>query len=237
MPPAPPIFSFAGFCDPVASWTHLAAALAALMFGWRFVKNGKDGVERAGMAVFVVGAIFLFAMSGTYHVLDRGTEARGVMQLLDHAAIWVMIAGTITAVHFVGFDDAWRWGMTALVWVGAIAGMVLKTVYFDVIDMGTGLWLYVGLGWLGMVSFLRLRRLHGTEATRPVLLGGVVYTAGAVVEFLEAPWLARGVIGPHEIFHAAVVGGAALHAWGILKLARRRPDAAAAPVASALPAT
>ncbi|MEO0323028.1 MAG: hemolysin III family protein [Myxococcota bacterium] len=211
----------AGFSDPVASWTHLAAALVALLLGGRFVKSGRDAAARLGMAVFVLGSIFLFSMSGTYHLLERGTPARDLLQLLDHAAIWVMIAGTITAVHFVGFTGRWRYGMTALVWAGAVAGLVLKTVYFDLIPQALGLWLYVGLGWLGMVSFLRLRRLHGADATRPVLLGGLVYTAGAIIEVLEAPWLARGVVGPHELFHAAVVAGAALHAYGIQRIARR----------------
>ena len=232
MPPS--IVSIAGFCDPVASWTHLGAALAALLLGVRYVRSGRDAAARAGMTVFVVGSIFLFSMSGTYHLLERGTHARDVLQLLDHAAIWVMIAGTITAAHFVGFEGGWRYGMTALVWAGAIAGLVLKTVYFDVIPEALGLWLYVGLGWLGMVSFFRLRRLHGADATRPVLLGGLVYTAGAIVEVLEAPWLARGVIGPHELFHAAVVVGAAQHAYGIHRIARRAPESPSPVAATAL---
>jgi len=221
----------AGFCDPVASWTHLLAAVLAIIAAPRFIRAGRTPVARAGIVAFLFGAIFIFSMSGTYHLLERGTDARYVLRLLDHAAIWTMIAGTITGIHLVAFEGFWRWGMTAVVWACAITGLVLKTVFFEEISLATGLVLYLVLGWMGMVSFARLRKLYGAEATRPILAGGLVYTAGALVELAGWPRPIAGVVGPHEIFHVSVVLAAGCHAWGIRALARqgrRAPSAAVA---------
>ncbi|HJL06499.1 MAG TPA: hemolysin III family protein [Polyangiaceae bacterium LLY-WYZ-15_(1-7)] len=222
MHPAHPI-PCPGFCDPVASWTHLLAAGAAFLMAPWLLRAVRGGRARAGLGVFLFGAVTLFALSGTYHLIDRGTVARDVLQRLDHAAIWTMIAGTITAIHVIAFRGFWRWGMTALVWTLAITGLVLKTVFFESIPFALGLGLYLLLGWMGMVAFARLRRLHGRALARPVLQGGLVYTAGALVELAAWPTPVAGVIGPHELFHVAVIGGAALHARGIVALARALP--------------
>ncbi len=215
------IHSIPGFAEPVASWLHLLAALAALLAAYRLVRSGRTLASRWGIGIFAFGAVFLLAMSGTYHLLPLGTTARAVLLRLDHAAIWLMIAGTITALQTTSFTGAWRWAMTTVTWVAAITGLVLKTVFFEEFSEGAGLLLYLGLGWLGSISFWRLVKLQGFDLAGPILLGGLVYTLGAIIDFLAPPHLVPGVIGPHEIFHVAVVAGAALHAWGIQRLALR----------------
>lgn len=217
---AHPIHAVAGFAEPLASWLHLLAAAAALVLTYTLVRSGRTLAARVGIAVFAVGSVFLFAMSGTYHLLPMDTTARAVLLRLDHAAIWVMIAGTITALQMTSVTGVWRWTMTGVTWAAAITGLVLKTVYFDDFSEGAGLALYLGLGWLGSIAFWRLVKLQGFDLAKPILLGGLVYTVGAVIDFIAPPHLVPGVIGPHEIFHVAVIAGAALHAWGIHRLAR-----------------
>ena len=215
-----PIHAIPGFAEPVASWLHLLAAVVGLVLTYKLVRAGRTLASRLGIGVFAVGAVFLFAMSGTYHLLPMDTVGRAVLLRLDHAAIWVMIAGTITALQMTSVTGAWRWAMTGVTWAAAITGLVLKTVFFEDLSEGVTLTLYLGLGWLGSVAFWRLIKLQGFDLAKPILLGGVVYTLGAVIDFVAPPHLVPGVVGPHEIFHVAVIAGAALHAWGIHRLAR-----------------
>ena len=215
-----PIHAIAGFAEPLASWLHLLAAVVALVLTYTLVRAGRTLAARTGIGVFSVGAVFLFAMSGTYHLLPMETTARAVLLRLDHAAIWVMIAGTITALQMTSVTGVWRWVMTGVTWAAAITGLVLKTVYFEDLSESTTLALYLGLGWLGSIAFWRLVKLQGFDLAKPILLGGVVYTLGAIIDFAAPPHLIPGVVGPHEIFHVAVIVGAALHAWGIHRLAR-----------------
>lgn len=200
-----------GFYEPVASWLHLAAAAVVLVGAWRLARSGVDRAERVLLAIYGVGAFGMFALSGTYHLLDVGGEPRMVLQRLDHAFIWVMIAGSFSAIHVVAFKGRWRWGFLAVVWLAAITGLVLKTVYFTTMNEGLGLALYLSLGWMGIASGIKLYRSFGWADTRGLALGGFFYSAGAVYEFARGPAIIEGVVGPHEIFHLAVIAGAWAH--------------------------
>jgi len=214
-----------GFAEPVASWLHLLAAAIALVMAYRLISRGGDGATRGGIAVFAFGAVFLFAMSGTYHLLARGGTARQVLLRLDYAAIWSMIAGTLTGFHLTAFRGFfWRWGVTIAVWVLAITGIVLKTVFFEELSEGVTLTLLLALGWIGFLTFVRLTRLHGRDLARPLLTGGLVYTAGAIADYVGHPVLFPGVVAAHELFHVAVIVGALLHAYGIALVARRMAE-------------
>jgi channel protein (hemolysin III family) len=133
------------------------------------------------------------------------------MQRLDHGAIFVLIAGTFTPLHGLLFRGAWRWGALLGIWAAAACGVTLKAVFFEDVAEWLGLSLYLGMGWLGVISGGELWRRHGGAYVRPLLGGGVAYTAGGLLEFLRWPVLVPGVVGPHELFHLLVLLGAALH--------------------------
>jgi channel protein (hemolysin III family) len=136
---------------------------------------------------------------------------RGVLRRLDHAAIFVLIAGSFTPVHAILFRGPWRWGMLAGIWAVAIAGLTFKTLYFTAIPEGFGLALYLGFGWLGLATWIALVRRFGFQFARPVLWGALAYTFGALTDFLRWPVLVPGIVGPHELFHLAVLAGIAFH--------------------------
>ncbi len=216
------IIAVPGFADPVSSWTHLAAAVGAAALGLNMLRAYHGSFWRLvrplwGPLCFVASAIFLFSMSGTYHLLDHGGPGREVMQRMDHAAIWVLIAGTYTAIHHTAFKTwFWRWGVPALIWAMAITGLVLKTVFFHDMPEVIGTGFYLILGWLGVLSGWKLKREGHDRALRLMILGGVAYSVGAVIEAAGYPTLISGVIGPHELFHVAVVAGVLLH-WRCVK--------------------
>ena len=211
------MLSIPGFSDPVSSLTHLTAAVVFAILGPFLVARGSGGALRAiSLAVFAFSCVLLLSLSGVYHLLTPETAARGVLLRLDHAAIFVLIAGSFTPVHAILLRDRWHWHLLAWIWGAAIVGLTLKTVYFDAVPLWLGLMMYLGLGWLGLISTIALARRFGVRFVLPLVWGALAYTFGAVAEFLGWPVLVAGVVGPHEIFHLAVVAGISFH-WAFIR--------------------
>jgi len=147
-----------------------------------------------------------------------------VMQLLDHVALFVLIAGPATPPHVILFRGFMRWGMLAALWLAAIAGITLKTIFFDDLPEWAGLSMYLAMGWLGSVSSVVFFRAHGARTVlqlgKYLALGGVFYTLGAVLEFFRVPVLIPGVVGPHELFHILCLMGATSHWYFLYTIAR-----------------
>jgi channel protein (hemolysin III family) len=242
MPPRE-LVSIPGFADPVSSLTHLLGALVAFIMILPTVARARRMGRGAGgvvsVIIFGLAAVFLLSMSGVYHLLtpavgmgsrvgisggsvDTG-GARAVLQRLDHAAIFVLIAGTFTPVHTLLFRGVLRWGMLAFIWTLAVLGVTLKSIFFTGTPPALGLGLYVLMGWFGIVAMVAVARRTGFRSTRTLVAGGVVYTAGAVIEGLSPPPLIAGVVRAHELFHLAVLAGLALHwrfIWNALAMPR-----------------
>lgn len=210
--PVPDIYAIPGFSEPFSSMTHLLAAGVFLALGsWLTFRNRTSLSHVVSLSVFTFSCVFLLAMSGVFHLLEPGGSGRAVLQRLDHAGIFVLIAGTFTPVHGILFRGWWRWGMLILIWAVAITGLTLKTIFFSDISEWLGLTFYLGLGWVGLVSAILLYRRFGTHLLYPLLYGALAYTLGAVMEFVRFPVVIPGVIGPHEMFHVAVLMGLSLH--------------------------
>lgn len=211
--------SIPGFSDPFSSITHLLGALFFLISCYKLV-HLADGIRERVIAVrvFVYSAVFLLTMSGVFHLLEHETIGRAVLQRLDHAGIFALIAGTFTPVHTILFKGFWRWGFLLLIWTLAILGITLKSIFFNDMAEWLGLFFYLGLGWLAIASAYLTHRLHGLEVIKPLLYGGLAYTIGASLEFSQYPIVIAGVVGPHELFHIAVLAGIAWHWQFISKL-------------------
>lgn len=224
--------SIPGFSDPVSSFTHLFVGVPFfVVMTVTLVWRGRgDRGRMLTLGIYGFTNILLFALSGVYHMLDRTSTARMVLQRLDHAAIFLLIAGTFTPAHYILFRGWKRWGPLAVVWGAAIAGITLKSIYFNDLSEFLGLSLYLGLGWLGMLSGYFIWFYYGGWLFRPLFWGGISYTVGAVLDFLQGPVLIPGVLSAHELFHIAVLAGAGwfcyfiyLIAPGSLQMIERKP--------------
>jgi channel protein (hemolysin III family) len=221
--------SIAGFSDPVSSLTHLTGAVVFAILSFVLLRRGRGDLGRMlSLGVFAFSCVLLLSLSGVYHLLSPGTAGREVLKRLDHAAIFGLIAGTFTPVHAILFQGGWRWGMLLGIWSAAIAGLTLKTLSFATMPEWVGLLMYLGLGWMGVISAVAVARRHGHVVILPVLWGALAYTAGAVAEFLRWPQLLPGIVGPHEIFHLAVLAGIAWHWAFIMSIASGEPKRAVA---------
>jgi len=201
-----------GFSDPFSAITHLVAALVFFVFGIRLLLQARGSTVRViTVGIYVFSVVFLLSMSGVYHLLDYEGDGRAVLQRLDHAGIFVLIAGTFTPVHANLFRGFWSWGFLLLIWALAITGLTLTTIFFNDMAEWLSLMFYLGLGWLGIISGYLTHRLHGFDVVKPLIYGALAYTVGAIMEFMRWPVIIEGVIGPHELFHIAVIAGIAWH--------------------------
>lgn len=205
-------YSILGFEEPVNSWSHLLGAAVFLCLTIYYLRpNGVGRKYFIPILIFGFSCVFLFSMSGVYHLLSIGGTGRYVLRILDHAGIFVLIAGTFTAVHGILFSGIMRWGFIALVWILAINGIVFGTIYFDEMPEYLNLIFFLGLGWMGVVSGFAMLKKKGIYYIRNFVLGGVFYTIGAALEFYRIPTIISGVFGPHELFHFAVLFGITYH--------------------------
>lgn len=205
--------------DPFSALTHLFGAIVFAIAGVYLVRRDDPRSRRVPLAIFAAAAVTLLLASTLFHWLPSGTGARAVAQRLDHAAIFTLIAATFTPIHVILFRGVLRWGVLALVWTSAVAGLTLKTVFFNDVPEALGVSAYLALGWVGLFSMCFIFWRYGARFVSPLVLGGLAYTAGAVCEFTGQPTLITGVIKSHEVFHLAVLVGLGCHWMFINRIA------------------
>ena len=205
-------YAIPGFREPFNCFSHFLAAAVFALLAFRLIRRGWGNWGRvASLAVFAAAGVTMLSISGVYHMLGDGGTPRAVMLRLDYAAIFVLIAATFTAGHGILFRGLARWGPLFVIWTLAIVGITLKTVFADQVQLWLGVALYLALGWLGLFTAIALWRRYDFTFIKPVLWGAMAYTAGALLLWLEQPTLIPGVIGPHEVWHLAVIAGLGFH--------------------------
>ena len=155
-------------------------------------------------AVFAGSVAFCFGASALYHRVTWTPCVRLWMRRIDHTGVYLLIAGTYTPVCLLVLGGAWRSVMLAIVWVGAGAAIVLKFVWVNApkwLAALTG----VALGWVAVVALPQLVERLSPVAVGLLIVGGIAYTAGAVVYALRRPDPMPAVFGYHELFHALTI--------------------------------
>jgi channel protein (hemolysin III family) len=192
--------------------THLLGAGVFAVLSVPLLRRGRGSLLRiVCLGVFAFSSVMLLSISGVYHLLSHGGVGRDVMLRLDHAAIFVLIAGTFTPVHGLLFHGRWRGEPLLVLWAVTVAAVTLKTVFFNSVPEWIGLSLYLGLGWVGLVSGIALWFRYGWAFIRPLTWGGIAYTIGATLDYVHWPAVIPGVIQWHELFHIAVLFGIGFH--------------------------
>lgn len=221
----PVLYHLPGFHEPFSAISHLLGALVFLILGVVLLVRGRNtGYGRIYLGIYAASVVLLLSMSGVYHMMVRGGAPHRVLERLDHGAIFILIAGTFTPVLGILFHGWLRWGPLAAIWVAAVAGITLKTVFFEDMAEWLGLTFYLAMGWVGLGSGILLARRYGFNFIKPLLIGGLAYSIGAVIEFLRVMVVVPGVIHPHELFHIAVLMGVFWHWLFIWQFAAGEPS-------------
>jgi hemolysin III len=198
--------------------SHQWAFFAAVAAGAALVASAGSGRARVAAAIYAFSVAGLFGTSAVYHrVTWRTPRTRLRMRRLDHSMIFVVIAGTYTPFALLVLRGALATAILVIVWAGAAAGVALQFVPGRRQRWMTAL-PYVALGWVAVAGLGQMVDHLGVGTTLLVAAGGVLYTLGAVVYAFRRPDPAPAVFGYHEVFHALVIAGAALH-FGVVAFA------------------
>ena len=188
----------------------LAAVAAAPVLVLSAVQH--DGAARiVGASVFAASMVLLYLISTLYHALPRN-RAKRVFQVLDHAAIFLMIAGTYTPFTLGVLRGTWGWTLFGLVWSLALAGVVLTAVG-GVRYPKLRICLYLAMGWLILIAVKPLWLRMPSWGLFWLFAGGIAYTVGVVF------YAAKRVCYSHFVWHLFVMAGTACHFIAVLRFA------------------
>ncbi len=198
--------------EPVNGLTHGVAALAAVAGLGLLIWLARDSnpLVLAALAVYGVTLILMFSASAGYHMVDARPAVMLFLRKLDHSAIYLLIAGTYTPVCLHYFDGFWRWGMVAVIWSLAVVGVAVKLFVIRAPRWLTA-GVYLFMGWLSVSAAREIVTALPPAALVWLLLGGLFFTAGAVIYILKKPNPWPGVFGFHEVWHIFVILGAFSH--------------------------
>ena len=189
---------------------HLLAFWTAVPAGLALVVSVDGGARTAAAVVYVVSLLLGLGVSSAYHRIDWSPRMRELMQRLDHAAIYLLIAGTYVPLCVVALPPAWGVPLLAVVGVGALVGVVLKSFGVDRARW-VGYALYPVLGWAAVAVAPALWWHLDPIEFWLVVGGGLAYTIGFPVLLVKRPAPLPTVFGYHEVWHSFTVVAAVLH--------------------------
>jgi hemolysin III len=189
---------------------HQYSFFVSLVLGAALVVIAPSGRARVAVLIYAFAVSGLLGTSALYHRHTWRPRARAWMRRLDHAMIFVLIAGTYTPFALLVLHGTLAHAILIVVWAGALGGIVLNLVWTTAPK-----WLsaavYIALGWVAVVAMPDIATELGPLAVGLVAGGGLLYTAGAVIYAAGRPDPAPQTFGYHEIFHALVVAAALAH--------------------------
>ena len=205
--------------EPVNSLTHWGGAvlaliglIALLIVGW------STPAKIISLAIYGVSLIFLFSASATYHMVQVKDKALEIFRKIDHAAIFVLIAGTYTPFCINAFEGFWKWGMLSIVWSLAVIGIIVKIFYIRA-PRWLNASIYILMGWISVLAGGQMLAALPAWVFTWLIIGGVIYTLGAVVYMTKIFNFKPGVFGFHEVWHIFVLLAAAAHFVAVLGVA------------------
>jgi hemolysin III len=182
---------------------HEIAFFVAVAVGIPLVVTAEPGRARLSASVFGACVAMCFGFSALYHRPTWQPRARSWLARLDHAGVYLLIAGTYTPIGLLVLSHTWAVWVLSIVWTGALLAILLKLVRPTLskrISAGIGLL----LGWVAAVAFTQMLKLPVVGLVL-LLLGGLAYTLGAITYALRRPDPVPHVFGYHEIFHLLTI--------------------------------
>jgi hemolysin III len=183
---------------------HQYAFVVFVGLGAALVATASGGRDRVAAAVFACCVALTFGVSALYHRVSWRPAARRLMRRLDHAAVYLLIAGTYTPYGLLVLSGAWRFSILGVVWIGAAVAIAQKAIWVDAPKWLTAA-VGIALGWVGIVAFPQIVEVTGSLGTALLATGGLLYTGGAVVYALRKPDPVPAVFGYHELFHVLTI--------------------------------
>lgn len=202
--------------DPGSALTHLIAMLMASIAATPLILKAARGPHRSYLAsfvIFILSMIFLYSASTIYHTFDISEKVNRTLRKLDHAMIFVLIAGSYTPICLIVLPHNIGIPLLSTVWAITIIGSI-----FNICWITCPRWLsstmYIGMGWLSVIGFSSMMKNLSHAAFMWLLVGGIIYTIGGIIYALKLPLLKKcnwKNFGNHELFHVFVMVGSFCH--------------------------
>ncbi|MET4922075.1 hemolysin III family protein [Streptomyces sp. PSRA5] len=195
-------------------WLHMGMFPAVVIAGIVLIVMADSTKARVACAIFAVTACLLFGVSGVYHRGNWGPRGEAVLRRLDHANIFLIIAGTYTPLTMLLLPDSTGRTLLWAVWGAAVAGIAFRVFW-----VGAPRWLYtpcyIAMGWAAVFFLPDFMRTGGIVVLVLIVVGGLLYSAGGVIYGLKRPNPSPRWFGFHEVFHSLTLAAFVVHYVGI----------------------
>ncbi len=190
-------------------WSHALAAVAAIVLTVILCVLSRNDIWRlVSMLIFGLSMVELYTVSAVYHIVTWSVAKRRVLRAIDHANIFVLIAGTYTPLCFNILTGWLRITILAVIWTLALVGIVTSIFTVKLPRWATAA-LYVGMGWVVILAIPAFLSVLPWISIAVLFLGGLLYTTGAVIYARKKPDPFPTIWGYHEVFHLFVILGSA----------------------------
>jgi hemolysin III len=202
-------------------WIHAGTFPLAIVLGVILIVAADGAAAKISSSVFVASSLLLFGNSALYHRIDWTPRTKAVFKRIDHANIFLLIAGSYTPITVLALPEGKSGLLLWLVWGGAGLGILFRVFW-----IGAPRWLYVPLylllGYASLIFIVDFFQANAAMMTL-ILVGGLFYTVGAVIYGLKKPNPFPGTFGFHEIFHTLTLLAFLCHWTGIYLVATNPP--------------
>jgi len=188
--------------------SHAVAFVVALPLGFALVLGADTRLGLVAAIVFAASVVTMFGASALYHSPDWPETWRRWLRRIDHAGVYGLIAGTYTPFGLLVLKGSWRPVVLGIVWTGVLAAIIFRFAWVDAPQWISSV-IGVALGWVGVIVFPQLLDEIGVGGSLLVVVGGLLYTAGALVYAFRRPDPYPAVFGFHEVFHVLVIAAVA----------------------------
>ncbi len=206
--------------EPVNAITHGFGVVLSLVGAVVLVVVSADEPRRlVAFAIYGVSLVVLYTASTLLHAFNGRAPVLRRLRIFDHAAIYLLIAGSYTPIALVSLAEvspAWGWSLFGVAWGFAGLGVVFKLLWLDA-PRWLSTVLYIALGWMAVVALAPMAQALPWAALAWLLAGGLFYSVGAVVYATKRPDPWPGVFGYHELWHLFVLAGSVCHYVMILR--------------------
>ena len=191
---------------------HGVAVAATIPAGVILTLVTPNGLPRIAVLIYVLSLLALFSTSASYHLLTRSQRAQRTMRQLDHAMVYVLIAGTYTPVCLLALPRNVGIPFLIAIWISAALGITLKITWRA---QKTSAAMYLIIGWAALIILPWSYHMAGFTSLLLFALGGIVYTVGAILFYFQRPQLKPLVFGFHEVWHVFTVVAVILQFAGV----------------------
>jgi hemolysin III len=206
--------------EPINGFTHLAGAVLSfiglLALVIKTTLNSPSTISLTAVIIFGLSMILLYAASATYHLVVSSDKVISFLRRLDHAMIFVLIAGSYTPFCLIALNGATGWILFGIIFMAAVAGVCFKLIWFNCPRWISTI-IYVAMGWISILLIVPLYKALSLQGIALLIGGGIFYTIGALIYATKPEFLKSKYLGFHEIFHVFIMLGTLTHFFCVFK--------------------